>query len=529
MRTRFALPCLLMAWLPLVSAASGALDCAALAKIALPHARIDAAAETAAGSFAPPYLQSGQPVPAVFRDAPTFCRVQATLAPSADSDIKVEVWLPLAGWSGRFRGQGNGGFAGFIDYDGLAAAVAQGDASASTDTGHHTNGAQWALKHPQKMLDYGFRAIHEMTVFAKSIVRHFYGEPEQRAYFASCSNGGRQALMEAQRYPADYDGILAGAPAANWTHLLANGLGVMQHALKSPGYIPPAKLPAITHAALAACDASDGLADGILGDPPRCHFDPGVLLCKGADADTCLTSAQVETLRVAYDGARDSQGKRVFPGLVPGAEDVRGSWADWVTGKEPGKSAGAFFVGNYFADMVYGRSNWQALGVDLDAALAQARLRTGYAMDAVDPDLRPYFAHGGKLILYHGWNDPAISPYATVDYFDAVNRAVGEHVADASLRLYMAPGMLHCAGGPGPNVFGQDEASSRSDPGHDIYAALVQWVEKGKAPDAIVATKFTDNDPAKPVAMTRPLCPWPHRARYDGHGDNAVADSFDCR
>ncbi|MGH8125673.1 MAG: tannase/feruloyl esterase family alpha/beta hydrolase [Rhodanobacteraceae bacterium] len=531
MRRRVLLLSLLIAWVPLASVAAGTHDCAALAKLAMPHARIDSAHVTAAGSFAPSDAQPGQPLPVVFRNAPAFCRVQATLTPSSKSNVKVEVWLPLNGWNERFRSVGNGGFAGYINYDGLATAIDEGYASASTDTGHNRPDARWALGHPQKIIDYGYRAMHVMTVFAKAVMHGFYGTPPKYSYFAGCSNGGRQALMEAQRYPADYDGIIAGDPAADWTRLLANALGVAQHASSPKGYIPPAKLPIITRAALAACDAGDGVVDGVIGDPLRCRFNPDVLLCKrGSAPDECLTASQVATVRAAYDGTRGHTGKRIFPGVMPGAEDVaNGGWGVWITGEQRGKSFYEFFVDNYFRNMVYDNRKWQLAGANIDAALALAQRRTAVAMNAVDPDLQPFFSGGGKLILYHGWADPAISPLATVHYFDAVTRTVGNRAAEASMRLYVVPGMLHCNGGPGTNDFGQPgTTASQHDPQHDVFAALVHWVEHGVAPEAIVATKFTDDDPARPVVMTRPLCPWPKVARYTGHGKANSAALFTC-
>ncbi len=504
--------------------------CAHLRQMALPNVRITLAENVAAGGFSPPDLKAGEKVPHLYKDTPTFCRVIATLKPTADSDIKVEVWMPMSHWNGKFRGQGNGGFAGYIAYAGLAASVAQGYAAAGTDTGHSTPGADWALGHPEKVVDYGYRAVHEMTADAKAIVKGFYGNDPKRSYFASCSNGGRQALMEAQRFPGDYDGIIAGAPANNWVPMLTGGLKFLQitdHA----GYIPPAKIPTIGKAVLAACDAEDGVTDGVLNDPRKCHFDPSTMLCKGADADTCLTASQVDSLKTIYAGAHDASGKQIFPGLLPGAEDGRGGWATWVTGSEQGKSAGAFYVGGYFGNMVYGKPDWDYKIAKIDDALKLAYEKTGDSMDAVNADLKPFLSHG-KLIMYHGWNDPGISPLNTVNYYNSVVATIGSQTADESLRLYMVPGMQHCGGGPGATSFGQDEAASRSSADHDIFAALVEWVEDGKAPSTIVATKYGEDDPpknAKPqVEMTRPLCPYPQAAKYNGTGDKSLATSFVC-
>ncbi len=327
-------------------------SCASLAQLQLPNAAITSAAPVAAGAFVPPGLKPDEKIPPIFAAAPAFCRIAVTLKPTPDSDIKVEIWMPASGWNGKFRGIGNGGFAGYIAYGGLAAAVSQGYATASTDTGHSTQGAEWALGHPEKIIDYGYRGVHEMTVNAKTVVKAFYGADAKPVYFASCSNGGRQALMEAQRFPDDYDGIIAGAPANAWVPMVTRGLKELQ-TLDGAGYIPAAKVPAINQAVLDACDAQDGLKDGVINDPRQCHFDASVLLCKGKESDACLTSRQVDSLKMIYADAQDLAGSTNFPGLLPGAEDGRGGWTVWVTGSEEGKSLGTFFVAGYFADMVY--------------------------------------------------------------------------------------------------------------------------------------------------------------------------------
>lgn len=530
MRIHVAAWLLLLAWSPLAMAATDVPsdDCAALARMSLPQAHVVSARVVAAGHFVSPRAKSGADIPQVFRDAPAFCRVRVVLAPSKDSDIKVEVWLPLDGWNGRFRGQGNGGFAGYVDYAGLATAVSQGYASASTDTGHSGQGAAWALHHSEKVLDFGYRAVHLMTLDAKIMVKAFYGRPAQHTYFASCSNGGRQALMEAQRFPDDYDGIIAGAPAYDWTHLLTNALGIMQQADSAAGYIPPTILPLITHAVLEACDANDGAVDGVLGDPRQCRFDPSVLRCTKGDSDRCLTAAQVATLKTIYDGARDAAGKRLYYGTMPGAEAASGSWASWIFGPKPGVNAIAFFVNNYFADMVYADPDWNYRTANLDAALAAAMRQTASAMNAVNPNLRPFTSRGGKLILFHGWNDPAISPLGTVAYYRRVAGTLGKRQTRRSLRLYMVPGMLHCDHGPGAYSFGQNSTDARRDAEHDIYTALMDWVEKGKAPGTLVATRFADPGHDMHVEMTRPLCPYPQTARYSGKGDRNHAQAFVC-
>jgi len=521
----------LLAFVFSVSALAGAAtgdpvgSCASLKQLLLPNVSITVAEPIAAGMFEPPH-KPDEKVPALYKSTPAFCRVMATLTPTPDSDIKAEFWMPASGWNGKLRGLGNGGFAGYIAYSGLAAAVTQGYAAASTDTGHSTEGAEWALGHPEKIIDYGFRAIHLMTVDAKTVVKSFYGDAAKRSYFASCSNGGRQALMEAQRFPDDYDGILAGAPANAWVPLLTGALKVAEK-LDQAGYIPPAKIPAISKAVLAACDKLDGLDDGILNDPRQCHFDPATLRCNGKESEECLTGPQVDSLKAIYSGVHDPTGKLIFPGLLPGAEDGRGGWKDWITGSEEGKSAVVFFVHGFFGNMVYGQKDWDFRGANIDTSLRLAYEKTGDAMDAMSPDLKPFLAHGGKLILYHGWNDPAISALNTVNYYNSLISAVGRQSAEESVRLYMVPGMQHCEGGPGATSFGQGSTEPRRDAEHDILTALVGWVEDGTAPGSIIATKYAEAHPAEPE-MTRPLCPYPQAAKYRGSGDPNSGTSFGC-
>lgn len=508
------------------AADSPARSCASLRQLPLSNVTVNIAEPVAAGMFTPPGLKSDEKVPAIFKSAPAFCRVTATLAPTADSDIKIEVWLPVQAWNGKFKGTDNGGFAGYINYSALAAAVRDGYAAASTDTGHSTRGADWALGHPEKVVDYGYRGVHEMTVDAKLIAKNFYGATPKPSYFAGCSNGGRQALMEAQRFPEDYDGILAGAPANSWAPMLSAGLKIVQK-MDGPGYIPAEKIPLISKAVLAACDEHDGLNDGILNDPRKCHFDPATLLCTEKDSDACLTEPQVDSLKQIYGGAHDASGKPIFPGLLPGAEDGAGGWKPWITGDAQGKSAVDYFVIGYFTNMVYGNKDWDFRKANFDAALKLAYEKTGDAMDAMNPDLKSFLAHGGKLVLYHGWNDPAISALNTVDYYNRVVASVGRQTAEKSLRLYMVPGMQHCGGGPGATSFGEADAA-RSDAEHDIFTSLVEWVEHGQAPGTLTAAKYRQNDGEKRIEMTRPLCAYPQAAKYDGKGDPNSAASFAC-
>ncbi|HEY9127729.1 MAG TPA: tannase/feruloyl esterase family alpha/beta hydrolase [Acidobacteriaceae bacterium] len=519
----------------LTHAQSPADKCAALAKLTLPQTTIDSAHTIPAGALPQQEPFSKKPAQSEkYKQLPAFCRVQATLRPSSDSDIKIEVWLPVDHWNGKFRGQGNGGFAGEIDLDHLAWSIMQGYATGGTDTGHTGNGtdATWALHHPEKIADYGHRALHEMTVKSKAIAAAYYGAPATHSYFASCSDGGREALMEAQRYPADYDGILAGAPANNWTHLLSNAAHNAQIFASNPdAYIPPAKIPTIASAVLAACDKLDGLTDGILDDPRQCRFDPSSLLCKEGNSDSCLTAPQVDALKQLYAGAHSSAGQLVFPGYLPGSELGPNGWTSWITGPVPGQSLMTFFGAHYFADMVYSNADWDLKSFNLDEGLSRAMATTSQALDSTNPDLRPFIHRGGKLILYHGWNDPAISATSTIDYYRSVLATTGKSQTESAVRLYMVPGVQHCFLGPGPDVFGQfgwSPETPLNDPQHDMYSALEQWVEHNQAPSTILAVKYEGEDSSRHVTMTRPLCPYPQVAKYNGSGDPNSAASFAC-
>jgi len=508
-------------------------SCEQLAQLALPNVKITSARTVAAGAFTPSPGATPGPVGAVsfYKQLPAFCRVMADDKPTADSDIKIEVWMPASGWNGKFRGQGNGGFAGEIYYRALGLAIMQGYASAATDTGHaaRATDATWALGHPEKIIDYAYRAIHDMTLVAKATVAAFYGDAPKRSYFASCSNGGRQALMEAQRYPEDYDGILAGAPANYWTHLLSSALWDAQATTLDPNsYIPSSKIPAIAHAVLAACDAKDGVKDGILNDPRQCHFEPATMFCKEGNSNSCLTQPQVTALTKLYEGAHDSKGKQIFPGFVPGGEEGQGGWGLWITGDAPGKGLLFAFASGYFADMVYEKADWDYKRAKLDDALAASKQKFGGVLDAVETNMKPFAAHGGKLILYHGWNDAAISPLNTISYYESVMDKMSKQDTDSFVRLYMVPGMQHCGGGPGPDVFGEQGINPVNDPQHNIYLALEQWVEKGTAPSTVIASRMEGEGPAAKVKMTRPLCPYPLEVKYKGSGDTNDAANFVC-
>jgi hypothetical protein len=524
MRRPATLPVLtLLAWIACAAMPAGARSCEDLAQLSLAGTTITGAESLPAGTFTPP---GEKPI----QNLPAFCRVAGSVKPTSDSNIQFEVWMPIAGWNGKFQGAGNGGFAGYIDYETMAAAVSRGYATASTDTGHRADGldASWALGHPEKIVDFGYRGIHETADKAKAIVRAFYGEGPRHSYFSSCSNGGRQALMEAQRFPNDYDGIIAGDPANFLTHILTAAVREMQATMQDPaGYIPPNKLPAIEAAALARCDEGDGVKDGVIDDPTRCRFDPSVLLCKGAESDSCLTAPQVAALKRIYAGTRTSSGQEIMPGFPPGGETGEEGWGEWITGRALGKSVRLSFATQFFANMVYNDAAWDYRTFNVDRDLKATDDKMAPILNATDADLTRFKQRGGKLILYHGWNDPAIPAGNTIHYYESVLKKMGKDGAEF-VRLYVAPGMQHCYGGPGPDMFGQDGVA-KGDPQHDLGAALERWVEQGKPPNQIIATKSkTGSDPASGVIRTRPLCPYPAVAHWKGTGSNDDAANFVC-
>ena len=498
--------------------------CESLAALRLPDTAIALAQTVSSGSFAPP---AGKPLSGL----PAFCRVAGVVRPSADSHVEFEVWMPVAGWNRKLQGVGDGGFAGSISYDGLARSIARGYAAASTDTGHKGDAtdATWALGRPEKIVDFGHRAIHEMTVKAKAVIEAFYGEAPRRSYFASCSNGGRQGLMEAQRYPTDYDGIVAGAPAAAWTSFLADFVWNAQAMADPAAHIPPAKLPALERAVVAACDARDGVPDGVLALPARCGFDPRTIVCKGADSAECLTAPQAEALAKIYAGPCGRDGKRIAHGIPPGAETGEGGWGLWITGEAPGRSLQATFASQFGANMVFDRRDWDLRTFDFDRDVKIVEEKTAKVLNATDPDLDAFRRRGGKLIVLHGWNDAALSPEATVDYFDAVRARMGPEVVDSFARLYMVPGLHHCFGGPGAHYCG-GLTVPLADAEHDLSAALERWVEEGVAPGTMIATKPVEAlNPAAGASMVRPLCPYPRAAAFEGSGKPDEPSAYACQ
>ncbi len=515
----------LAAFLPHSSSAQA--SCTSITNLSLPHSHVLSAQVIPAGTFSTTQVSSP-----IFKQLPAFCRVIVQAQPSADSQIMIEVWLPVTGWTGRFLGRGNGGFAGWIDYTGMANAVLYGYATAATDTGHTgtVSDASWALGHPQKIIDFGYRAVHEMSISSKAVVLDFYGLAPHYSYFAACSDGGREALMEAQRYPLDYDGILAGDPANNWTHLMSKGAIDAQALLINPSsYISASKIPAITSAVLAACN--QGVTTGYLNDPSQCKFNPAVMLCHGAETDQCLTQAEVATMSRLYASAFDANNLLVFPGLPPGGEDGINGWSSWITGSAPGKSGMFSYIQGFFKDMVYQNPNWDFKTFTLDQGLKDAIAQTGAVLDANTPNLSVFASKGHRLILYQGWDDPAISAQSTINYYNSVVTTLGASSTNSTVRLYMVPGMQHCWGGPGPTNFGAGGPAANvvgNDAQHSIYKALETWVEKRIPPQAIITSGTVNDTVLGTVQITRPLCAYPLIAKYKGTGDSTTATNWAC-
>ncbi len=433
---------------------------------------------------------------------PSHCRVAATLTPRPDSEIRMELWMPDQ-WNGKFLVVGNGGWAGAISYSAMARGLASGYAVASTDTGHEGGSAAFAVGHREKVVDFAWRAIREITDVSKQIVAIYYERPHELAYFEGCSTGGRQGLKAAQMYPGDFDGIIVGAPVNNMLTLNATQLDTMVRFIENPELAPSAEKVALLHdAVMAACEVNDGIEDGFLNDPLACDFEPEVLQCRSRrDTAACLTRDELSSVERAYGGVYSRSGTPLYPGHAKGFEL---GWRIPAEGAEP--SALQTDATRY---LVHEDPDWDWREFDLERDRAQALENAGF-IEAVQTDLGAFKARGGKLLIYHGWNDPGPSPLSTIDYYNGVLETMGEG-QDDWMRLFMMPGVGHCGGGVGP-----DQA--------DFLGALDDWVEDGRAPERIVASRTRNGE----TDMTRPLCAFPAVAVWDGVGDPNDEQAFSC-
>ncbi len=513
--------------------ASAQQSCENLTKLALPGVTVESSAKVGAGSFAVPNA-SASAAPA---KVPAFCRVVAIVKP----EVRFELWMPLE-WNRKFVAVGNGGMAGSIVYNAMLDPLNRGYATSSTDTGHQSanDDGTWALGHLDRLLNYAYRGVHLMTEADKAIIQAFYGSAPAHSYFVGCSFGGKQALTEVERYPKDFEGVVAGDPANNFVRHYVGGHLWGAMAMEGDGYIPAAKVPLIGNAVNAACDALDGVKDGVLSDPRRCHFDPTTLQCKSGDAPDCLTAAQVAAIKKIWTGLRDAQGNQIYPGLQPGGEADPGGWVRYFSGSGPGKGRHAALTNAFFRYMVFEDPEWDyhqfkftaPAGFENDLETTQDKV--GPMFNAMNPDLSPFKANGGKLIQYHGWSDPDIPPTNSVNFYESVacvmngcqigvstlgkfppdirpNDLVAIDRTKEFYRLFMVPGMQHCTGGPGFFRF-------------DPLTALEDWVEHQKPPDQMIGAHLTNGKPDR----TRPICAYPMEAKYKGSGSTDEAANFTC-
>jgi len=487
------LPAVLLPLLPAL-ASLHAQQCDPLVKLSSATRTITSAEVVPASDFVPPGSARK------LGDLPSFCRVTALLKPTAESRIHIEVWMPASQWNGKFLAVGSGGWGGSIAYSAMADALRRGYATAATDDGHTTPSASFAMGHREKLIDFAYRSEHEMTVTAKALVRAYYGKTARYSYWDGCSGGGREGLLQAYHYPDEFDGIIAGDPANirrnSWALWLASA------SLKDPeAYIPAAKYDMIHRFVLAACDANDGLKDGLIEDPTTCHPNFAALTCEDDDGPDCLTARQVQTAQTMISPAKNSSGKVLFPRLEPGTE------LRW--GRLAGGPAPADLFLDEFRYVVYQDPTWNWKNFDLDRDSARAHA-VDKEIDELNPHLAAFAKNGGKLLLYHGWADQQVAPGSTVEFYRSLldeNRDSGS----GWVRLFMAPGMAHCSGGEGPDTF-------------DRIGAMEGWVEHAKAPSRLVAAHHT----ASKVDRTRPLCAYHQVAKYKGSGSVDDAGSFVC-
>jgi feruloyl esterase len=491
--------------LAVIVAASGllAMPCEELGHVSLERAKVTSATAVAEGPFKPPAGAGGPPRAANApppQPIPEHCRVTLVLTPTADSHINAELWLPMNEWNGKFLAVGNGGWAGSIQgYGDMQEALRRGYATAGTDTGHSAAdgpAGMFALGHPEKIVDFAYRALHDMTVKSKRLIAAFYSSPLDYSYYKGCSTGGRQGVMSAQRYPGDFDGIIAGALANRHIHMhTAGAYRSIELARHPEEAISEAKAKLVNDAVMKQCDT---LGEGFLNNPRQCSFDFKTLACGASGgSDACLTPGELKTVETFYGGLRNSAGELIFSGQALGVP---------LPALASSNEAPNPFAFDSIRILGFQDPNYDWRDFDLDRDMPRVDAATGF-VDAVNPDLRAFEAAGGKLLLYAGWRDTGITPENTILYYESVREEMGAD-QDDWMRLFLVPGMGHCRGGPGVDTF-------------DTLTALEQWREKDAAPKEMPARN-------RETGMARPLCPYPSYAKYDGSGDLKDAANFSC-
>jgi feruloyl esterase len=495
--------------------ASAQQTCESLASLSLPQITITSAVAVPAGPFTLPGGRGNNAV-----QAPAFCRVAATI----EKEVRIELWMPKE-WNHKLVAVGNGGLAGTIGYNAMVKPLSLGYASSSTDTGHQaagTNDGEWALGHYDRVVNFADRATHLMAEADKIILSRYYSAQPVHSYFTGCSQGGHEAMIEVQRYPNDFDGVVAGDPANNWTNHYIGGHIWNALAVSGDGWLPPDKVQILGDAVNQQCDMLDGVKDGVLTDPRRCKFQPATLLCNGSENTKCLTAAQVAAVEKIWNGLRTPEGQQIYPGIVPGGEAGQGGWQSWITGRTPGQGQHELLGVPFFKFFAFDDPAWDPRsfrftakdGFDSDIDVVNTKLAGIF--NAVNPDLSQFRGRGGKLIQYHGWSDPDITPLNSINYYESVMKEQGGDSqalarTQSFYRLFMVPGMWHCNGGPGATTF-------------DMLEPLDAWVEKGVAPEQVVASRVNNGA----VERTRPLCPYPTEAQWKGSGSTDDAASFTC-
>lgn len=488
------------------ASASAAQNCEDLQKLSLAGARVTGVQSVAPGGLSVRNVPKGTEaqVQKALARLPAFCRVMISAKPGPGSDIRIEVWLPATGGNGKLQAVGDGGLAGFIPYALMAPALAEGYATTGTDTGHVGATADFMPGNNDKLLDFAYRSTHEMAVAAKAVIAAYYGKPPAQSYYNACSGGGRHGLTSAQRYPDDFDGIVAGAPSWNQARLDAGRIGINLIVNRTPEHrIPAGKYPMIHSAVMKACDGLDGVVDGVIENPRECRFDYASLLCKGADNASCLTAAQVDSAKTLTSPFRDpATGRALLAAhLRPGSE------LQWATLASPKPLANPLTrVRNFHLKDRNAQFSLESITDDIELA---ARMDKGL-LASDNFNLKPFFDRGGKLLVWHGWSDPQVPAEGSILYYENVRSTTGP-ATDESMTLFMLPGVLHCRGGPGADTF-------------DRMDAITAWVERGQKPSRIVAWRMAGDQ----VVRTHALCAFPQVARYLGSGDVDLAENYSC-